>query len=388
MQVDVRRFYWSLTAALIVGCAAAGVALGVAKPGPGNISVAGATAGTAIVTLVLATVLLACLWFMDRVTLVIAAAGGSISSRQYKALMKVLLAGLGLAVVIGAFARPAMSSATIAKILIAVVVALLAVAIVLATFLWFLRAMVSTSSIPDAPSVAKLYLGLIALAVVGLVIGGLVMGTASPGAGPIHVAGSALGIAIGAIVVAAVTLALLVYLASTVRDATEVQENPAKGRHLRAGPEAGMATDPGVVYPAESRTGDPGRAVEDIEGIGPTYAARLKEKCGITGFEQLRIADPGPTAQAIGTTAANVEAWQRMIHLMDIKGIGPQYAEILVMAGVQTPEQLAAANPAALKATIDGIEARRKSSRVLKVNVEQGLVNRLVGFARQHVGAE
>ncbi len=385
---NVRKLYWSLAGLLSVGLIAAAIAIAIAEPGPGNISVAGATAGVAVGALAIAVVLFACLRFMHRITLVIASAGGPISSTRYRNLMQILGAGLGIAFLIGLFARPVMEAAAIAQILVGTSVALLVLTLVLSAFLWFLRGLVATSPLPDAPSVASLYGYLTAFGILGLTAGGIILATMDPGSGPIHVAGAALGIAIAVLVLVGVTLGLLVYLASTVADAVAVQENPAKGRSLQAQREAGLISDPGVVYGEQKTPPGAGRKVIDIEGIGPTYAARLEEKCGIVDFSQLRMADPASTGAAIGTTGENIRSWQRMIHLMDVKGIGPQYAEILVMAGVHTPEQLAEADPIRLKAAIDGIEARRKKSRVLKVNVEQGLVDRLVNFARSHVGAD
>lgn len=121
-----------------------------------------------------------------------------------------------------------------------------------------------------------------------------------------------------------------------------------------------------------------------IEGIGEKYASRLNAH-GIITIPQLLRINAMDVARKADVTEALAAEWQAMARLMQVKGIGAQYAEILAMAGIQSVEALARADPAQLLARIDGIEARRKT-RVLKTDIQAGHVKRFIQAAKDHVG--
>jgi predicted flap endonuclease-1-like 5' DNA nuclease len=120
-----------------------------------------------------------------------------------------------------------------------------------------------------------------------------------------------------------------------------------------------------------------------IEGIGEAYATRLNQH-GIITIPQLLAANPEEVAAKIDVTAALVRDWQAMGQLMEVKGIGPQYAEILVMAGVKRIGELAQADAVALTARIDAIEESRKKA-VLGTNITQRHVERWIEAAKDYM---
>ena len=73
--------------------------------------------------------------------------------------------------------------------------------------------------------------------------------------------------------------------------------------------------------------------VIDIEGIGPIYAEKLQAQ-GIYTTARLCYEDAADVANRIGAPVKTVRAWQAMSELAKVNGIGKQYAEALVRAGL------------------------------------------------------
>lgn len=92
--------------------------------------------------------------------------------------------------------------------------------------------------------------------------------------------------------------------------------------------------------------------VEDLEGIGPTYGARLRE-AGVHTTARLTYEDSGKLAERIQVPRLTVEAWKQMAELVKVKGIGPQYAEALVRAGVGGIAELKRRSPAKMAQQIN-----------------------------------
>ncbi|HET6405518.1 MAG TPA: DUF4332 domain-containing protein [Candidatus Thermoplasmatota archaeon] len=88
-------------------------------------------------------------------------------------------------------------------------------------------------------------------------------------------------------------------------------------------------------------------AVIDIEGIGPHYGVLLNA-ANVFNTRQLWEADPEQVAATLELPVATVDKWQQMCELLAVKGIGPQYAELLVRSGVTSIPELRDAAPAAL----------------------------------------
>ena len=106
----------------------------------------------------------------------------------------------------------------------------------------------------------------------------------------------------------------------------------------------------------------------DIQGIGPVYAEKLIG-IGIETVDQLleKGADPkGRQAieDATGIRHDLVLTWVNHADLFRVKGVGPQFAELLEAAGVDTVKELRNRNAANLAA------------KMLEVNEEKHLCRR------------
>lgn len=92
-----------------------------------------------------------------------------------------------------------------------------------------------------------------------------------------------------------------------------------------------------------------------IEGIGPKFEAKLK-KAGIKSSADLAAAtDLKGLAEKTEIPEANLRLWKAMAVLLPIKGIGPQFAEVLARTGVLTVKDLAGCDPKKLAARIDAV---------------------------------
>lgn len=80
--------------------------------------------------------------------------------------------------------------------------------------------------------------------------------------------------------------------------------------------------------------------VIDVEGVGDDFAAKL-QGVGIEDTHQLLEADAKALAKSTGIQEKLLRTWQSMADLMRINGIGKQFAEVLVRAGVPSVNALA-----------------------------------------------
>jgi predicted flap endonuclease-1-like 5' DNA nuclease len=123
------------------------------------------------------------------------------------------------------------------------------------------------------------------------------------------------------------------------------------------------------------------KRIEDIEGIGPTMGAALRD-AGITSVENLLDAacdKNGRTALAEKTqiTEARLLKWVNMADLFRIKGVAGEYAELLECAGVDTVKELRNRNAENLAAKIVEVNEDKKlvrqtpSAKVVASWVEQ-----------------
>lgn len=103
--------------------------------------------------------------------------------------------------------------------------------------------------------------------------------------------------------------------------------------------------------------------IEDVEGIGPVFAGKLRE-AGIESVEELLekgASRAGRTAiaDATGIEAGKILEWVNHADLMRINGVGSQYSDLLEAAGVDSPAELAQRNAANLADTFQSVVAER-----------------------------
>ena len=110
----------------------------------------------------------------------------------------------------------------------------------------------------------------------------------------------------------------------------------------------------------------------DIEGVGETYAEKLTV-AGIDTVEKLleRCASAKGRAEVAAETGISeklILRWTNHADLFRIQGIGPQFAELLEAAGVDTVKELRHRVPANLEKRITEVnEARNLTGRVPSV---------------------
>lgn len=121
-----------------------------------------------------------------------------------------------------------------------------------------------------------------------------------------------------------------------------------------------------------------------IEGIGPVYAAKLKN-LGINTTESLleRGADKKgreSLAESSGISERLILEWVNRADLMRVKGIGEEYSDLLENAGVDTVKELRNRNPDNLHAALLAANQQR---RVVRRPPSLPEVNRWVAQAKK-----
>lgn len=109
--------------------------------------------------------------------------------------------------------------------------------------------------------------------------------------------------------------------------------------------------------------------VIDIEGIGPVYAEKLIA-AGIEKVEDLLEKCAAPAGrkaleEETGISGKLILTWTNHADLMRIHGVGPQFAELLEAAGVDTVKEFRHRN------------AENLAAKMEEVNAEKNLVNRV-----------
>lgn len=104
--------------------------------------------------------------------------------------------------------------------------------------------------------------------------------------------------------------------------------------------------------------------IEEIEGIGPAYGAKLKA-AGIVTTDDLLDRCAGAkgreeTSEATGIEAGHLLTWANMADLMRLSGVGRQFGELLHAAGVDTVKELATRNADNLVAKLAEVNESRR----------------------------
>lgn len=125
----------------------------------------------------------------------------------------------------------------------------------------------------------------------------------------------------------------------------------------------------------------------DIEGIGPVYAEKLIA-AGIETADQLLAKCAAPAgrkalAEETGISDKLILTWTNHADLFRVKGIGPQFAELLEAAGVDTVKELQHRNAANLAAKILEVNEEKHLVRRVPVEVE---VQRMIDGAKELPG--
>lgn len=103
--------------------------------------------------------------------------------------------------------------------------------------------------------------------------------------------------------------------------------------------------------------------VIDIEGVGEVYADKLTS-AGVTTVDSLLEATRTPASrkslsEATGIAPGLILKWANHADLMRIPGIGPQFAELLEAAGVDTVSELSHRRADNLHAKIEEVNLVR-----------------------------
>lgn len=111
------------------------------------------------------------------------------------------------------------------------------------------------------------------------------------------------------------------------------------------------------------------KKIIEIEGIGPVFAEKLN-KAGVLTVEGLlekgaSRAGRKAIAEESGVDESKILNWVNKADLFRIKGIGPQYSELLEAAGVDTVKELRNRNAENLHSKLVEVQAEKKVTRAV-----------------------
>src|ERR1035437_5409210 len=114
--------------------------------------------------------------------------------------------------------------------------------------------------------------------------------------------------------------------------------------------------------------------IVDIEGIGPAYAEKLSA-VGVKTTDQLLERGAKPKGreeleESTGIGHAFILKWVNRADLYRIKGVGSEYSDLLEIAGVDSPAELAHRNAANLTQSMAEANAARNLVRRLPTLAE------------------
>ena len=124
--------------------------------------------------------------------------------------------------------------------------------------------------------------------------------------------------------------------------------------------------------------------ISNIEGIGPTYAAKL-DGVGIKTTEQLLEAGKTKKGRVAletktGITGKLILEWVNRADLFRVKGVGEEYSDLLEAAGVDTVPELAQRNAANLFAKMNEVNAEKN---LVRRTPALSMVERWVAHAKE-----
>ena len=127
--------------------------------------------------------------------------------------------------------------------------------------------------------------------------------------------------------------------------------------------------------------------IQEIQGIGPAYAEKLIA-AGITTSDLLLEKGQTPKGrkeleEATGLSSKLILTWVNHADLFRVKGIGPQFAELLEAAGVDTVKELATRSAENLAMKM--LEVNEAEHRVKRVPVVAE-VQKMIDLAKELPG--
>jgi predicted flap endonuclease-1-like 5' DNA nuclease len=163
---------------------------------------------------------------------------------------------------------------------------------------------------------------------------------------------------------------------------TTISAGPTNASAARGG----AASASVVMVPAIQRSpfGDVSPVI-DVQGIGPVFAQAL-DGMGIHDTRDLWAANAAAIATSLDAPLSTVHKWQQMAELIAIKGIGPQYAELLQRSGVGSIAELRGCESKDLLERVTetqaGLEVRIQGNTIGNASVSSW-----IQAARDHKGA-
>ncbi|MFQ5426549.1 MAG: DUF4332 domain-containing protein [Gaiellales bacterium] len=107
--------------------------------------------------------------------------------------------------------------------------------------------------------------------------------------------------------------------------------------------------------------------LDDVEGIGRTYAGRL---AGAGAETTRQLLEQGASrsgrrrlARAAGVSETRLLGWVNRLDLARVRGIGPQYSDLLEAGGVDSVAELLRRNADHLASALHEVNARRRLVR-------------------------
>ncbi len=109
--------------------------------------------------------------------------------------------------------------------------------------------------------------------------------------------------------------------------------------------------------------------IEEIEGIGPAMGAKLREVSIVDTDSLLETSCTEKGRQNIaeqtGVSQKLVLKWTQMADLFRIRGVGSEYAELLLASGVDTVVDLGTQNAEDLAAKMAAVNEDKKLTRLV-----------------------
>jgi predicted flap endonuclease-1-like 5' DNA nuclease len=107
--------------------------------------------------------------------------------------------------------------------------------------------------------------------------------------------------------------------------------------------------------------------IEEVEGVGPAYAAKL-QAAGVSTTDDLLAKGASPKGRADLEAATGIShslllEWVNHVDLMRLDGVGSEFSDLLEAAGVDSPAELAQRNAANLAQTFQELNAARATVR-------------------------